>query len=201
MLSLANSFRAVARRQSCRTTAARAMSSRSAQAPVVEVDTMNQFTDYMNTVAEEHEALPAEDVIYDAGLVESEPPVSASAKGFPKLKGFQPDRFVQPKNFTRDGYSQMTQRRYTKRPLLGPDALTSRYLDVLHQMHIDPLQECQNSRIMSQYVTTMGKIKGRAETNLTWKNQRRVGKAIRRAKMMGIIPVLSRRVLLSDGHK
>lgn len=41
----------------------------------------------------------------------------------------------------------------------------------------------------------MGKIKSRAETGLTWKNQRRLGKAIRRAKMMGVIPVLSRRPL------
>lgn len=51
---------------------------------------------------------------------------------------------------------------------------------------------------MSRFVTSMGKIKSRSETQLTWKNQRRIGKAIRRAKMMGIIPVLSRRQLLRD---
>lgn len=54
---------------------------------------------------------------------------------------------------------------------------------------------------MSRFVTTMGKIKGRNETNLTWKNQRRLGKAIRRAKMMGIIPVLSRRHLLHNSGR
>lgn len=109
---------------------------------------------------------------------------------------------MRPQNFTRDGYAKMSQRAaFTKRPLLGPDASTSRYLDVFHQMDVNPLNECQNSKIMSQFVTTMGKIKGRAETNLTWKNQRRVGKAIRRAKMMGIIPVLSRRTLLYDTNR
>ena len=51
---------------------------------------------------------------------------------------------------------------------------------------------------MSYFVTHMGKIKRRSETQLTWKNQRRIGKAIRRAKMMGIIPVLSRRTLDND---
>ncbi|KAI0650327.1 hypothetical protein C8Q79DRAFT_900880 [Trametes meyenii] len=200
MLSLTNTFRLTARRQPCRIPAPRAMSFQPAKTPVVGVDTMEQFTDYMNTVAEEQEAIPSEDVIYDAGTVEPASSVPLHAKGFPKLKGFHPDRFVQPKNFTREGYNQMAHRGYTKRPLLGPDAPTSRYLDVLHQMNIDPLHECQNSRIMSHYVTAMGKIKGRAETNLTWRTQRRVGKAIRRAKMMGIIPVLSRRALLSD-HK
>lgn len=52
-----------------------------------------------------------------------------------------------------------------------------------------------NSTLLSHFVTDMGKIRKRADTQLTWKNQRRLGKAIRRAKMMGIIPVLSRRSL------
>lgn len=90
---------------------------------------------------------------------------------------------------------------FTKRALLGPGASKSRYLDIFHQMNIDPLQESQNSKIMSRFVTSMSKIKGRSETNLTWQNQRRVGKAIRRAKMMGIIPVLSRRTLLHEGKR
>jgi small subunit ribosomal protein S18 len=33
----------------------------------------------------------------------------------------------------------------------------------------------------------MGKIKSRAETGLTWKNQRRVGKMVRRARAMGLV--------------
>lgn len=38
----------------------------------------------------------------------------------------------------------------------------------------------------------MGKIYGRPVTGLTLKSQRKLGKAIRRAKMMGIIPNLSK---------
>lgn len=103
---------------------------------------------------------------------------------------------TQPKQFTRTEYNKA--RSFTKRPLLGPDAATSKELDIFYQKDLDPLKECQNSSLMSRFVTSMGKIKGRNETKLTWKNQRRIGKAIRRAKMMGIIPVLSRRDLLRD---
>ena len=50
-----------------------------------------------------------------------------------------------------------------------------------------------NPYVLNNYVSDMGKIFGRNITNLTMKNQRRLGKAIRRAKMMGVIPVLSKR--------
>ncbi|CAL1700911.1 unnamed protein product [Somion occarium] len=86
-----------------------------------------------------------------------------------------------------------------KRPLLGPSAKESKYRDVFYQLNIDPLHEAFNSKLLSRFVSEMGKIKGRAETNLTWKSQRRLGKAIRRAKQMGIIPILSKRPL--DGVK
>ena len=105
-------------------------------------------------------------------------------------------QFTQPQRFSRAEYEKT--RHGTKRPLLGPDAATSKQLDIFYQLNLDPLKECQNSPLMSRFVTSMGKIKSRSETQLTWKSQRRIGKAIRRAKMMGIIPVLSRRQLLRD---
>lgn len=85
-----------------------------------------------------------------------------------------------------------------KRPLLGPNRKESERTDLFHQLQIDPLNEALNSRLLSYFVTEMGKIKPRSATKLTWRSQRRLGKAIRRAKMMGIIPVLSRRVLVRD---
>ncbi|RDX55496.1 hypothetical protein OH76DRAFT_1339377, partial [Lentinus brumalis] len=102
-------------------------------------------------------------------------------------------QFTRPKSFSRAEYNK--DRSWTKRQLLGPDAATSKELDVFYQMNLDPLKECRNTSLLSRFVTNMGKIRGRSETKLTWKNQRRMGKAIRRAKMMGIIPVLSRRPL------
>jgi len=38
------------------------------------------------------------------------------------------------------------------------------------------------------FINPMGKIKGRNETGLTWKSQRLVGKMVRRARAMGVIP-------------
>jgi small subunit ribosomal protein S18 len=79
-----------------------------------------------------------------------------------------------------------------KWPVLGPPSRESRYQDMFHQLDIDPTKEAQNPTLMAAFVSEMGKIYGRNVTNLTTKNQRKLGKAIRRAKMMGIIPILSR---------
>jgi len=80
-----------------------------------------------------------------------------------------------------------------KRPYLGPSAKESRRKDVFHQLGIDPLRESFNPVLLSHFVTDMGRVVSRAETQLTWKSQRRLSKAIRRAKMMGIIPLHSKK--------
>src|SRR5882762_7224095 len=72
---------------------------------------------------------------------------------------------------------------------LGPPNNAARRSDVFHQMEIDPVNECMNSRLLLNYMTFMGRIKKRAETKLTMRSQKRVAKAIKRAKMMGIIPI------------
>jgi small subunit ribosomal protein S18 len=83
-----------------------------------------------------------------------------------------------------------------KRALLGPGAAESRRGDWFYQLDIDPLDEATNPRLLSYFVTDMGKMKSRAETKLTWRNQRRLTKAVRRAKMMGVMPILHKRVTL-----
>jgi len=83
-----------------------------------------------------------------------------------------------------------------KRALLGPGAAESRRNDWFYQLGIDPLDEATNPRLLSFFVTDMGKIKSRAETKLTWRNQRRLTKAIRRAKMLGIMPILYKQISL-----
>jgi small subunit ribosomal protein S18 len=81
-----------------------------------------------------------------------------------------------------------------KRALLGPGAAESRRNDYFYQLGIDPLDEAMNPRLLSYFVSEMGKIKSRAENKLTWRNQRRLTKAIRRAKMMGIMPILNKQI-------
>jgi small subunit ribosomal protein S18 len=75
-------------------------------------------------------------------------------------------------------------------PKLGPGAREARRHDVFAQLDIDPLREVGNRRLLSRFVSEMGKIKPRQETKLSRKSQHRLGKAIRRSKMMGLIPVL-----------
>ncbi|KAI0251300.1 hypothetical protein BJV78DRAFT_1154493 [Lactifluus subvellereus] len=81
-----------------------------------------------------------------------------------------------------------------KRALLGPGAAESRRNDWFYQLGIDPLDEATNPRLLSYFVTDMGKMKSRAETRLTWRSQRRLTKAVRRAKMMGVMPILNKQI-------
>jgi len=83
-----------------------------------------------------------------------------------------------------------------RRAYLGPGGPESRRQDIFHQLGIDPVKECLNGNLLSGYLSDMGRIQARAQTGLTWRSQRRLSKAIRRAKMIGVIPLHSRRPLL-----
>ncbi|EMD40807.1 hypothetical protein CERSUDRAFT_131096 [Gelatoporia subvermispora B] len=102
--------------------------------------------------------------------------------------------FLKPQDLSFQGI-QTQRRRFPKPYAVGPDRAEAESSDLFHQLEIDPLAECMNSTLLSYYVTKMGRIQSRAETKLTWRNQRRLGKAIRRAKKMGIIPFFSKRPL------
>jgi len=107
------------------------------------------------------------------------------------LKFHKPYQPVTPRTFTMQDRTK--KKSILKRPYLGPSAKVSRRKDVFHQLGIDPLQESLNPTLLSYFVTDMGRVMSRAETQLTWRSQRRLSKAIRRAKMMGIIPLHSKK--------
>ncbi|KAF9268126.1 ribosomal protein S18 [Marasmius fiardii PR-910] len=108
------------------------------------------------------------------------------------FKHFEYNKFITPDRLK---YSNVikTQRPPSTSPKVGPSKREARKLDPFYKLNIDPLDMALNPFILNQYVSEMGKIQGRNITQLTMKNQRRLGKAIRRAKMMGVIPVLSKR--------
>jgi len=106
------------------------------------------------------------------------------------LKDPQMYKPVTPGSFTMKGRTMKPI--IIKRPYLGPPAKESRRKDVFHQLGIDPLRESFNPNLLSYFVSDMGRVASRAETQLTWRSQRRLSKAIRRAKMMGIIPLHSK---------
>ncbi|KAN0063273.1 hypothetical protein ACQY0O_004437 [Thecaphora frezii] len=84
------------------------------------------------------------------------------------------------------------------RPLLGPPNKEARANDLLHLNNLKPGKPSlhddsyKNGAILSNYISEMGKIMPRNATGLTRKSQRNIGKAIRRARAMGILPVMSR---------
>ncbi|KAL5530382.1 hypothetical protein ACEPAF_6640 [Sanghuangporus sanghuang] len=79
---------------------------------------------------------------------------------------------------------------YRGRVPLGPGR-EARYRDIFLQHEIDPRREAHNEELMSAYMSRLGQIKPRSVTNLSQRSQRLVGKAIKRAKMMGVVPVFS----------
>ncbi|PWZ00687.1 hypothetical protein BCV70DRAFT_160025 [Testicularia cyperi] len=84
------------------------------------------------------------------------------------------------------------------RPLLGPSKKEAVQQDLIHINGLKPGKPSlhddsyKNAAILANYVSEMGKISNRASTGLTRKSQRQVGKAIRRARAMGLLPVMSR---------
>ncbi|EJD01404.1 uncharacterized protein FOMMEDRAFT_158546 [Fomitiporia mediterranea MF3/22] len=77
-----------------------------------------------------------------------------------------------------------------RRPNVGPGR-EARYNDIFIQLGIDPRREADNVTLMSNYMTALGRIKPRKDTGLSQRSQRLLGKAIKRAKMMGVLPILS----------
>jgi ribosomal protein S18 len=73
------------------------------------------------------------------------------------------------------------------RAILGPSKQDAQLIDPFFRLAISPLHEYKNARLLCSFTTDTGRIKGRAETGLTWKSQRQVGAAIRRARVMGMM--------------
>ncbi|CAO1617771.1 unnamed protein product [Parajaminaea phylloscopi] len=92
----------------------------------------------------------------------------------------------------------VSERRIRARPLLGPSKAEAVKNDEIHRLQLKPSRPSlsddsyKNPALLSSYVSEMGKILPRSTTGLTWKSQRMVGKAVRRARAMGLMPVLAR---------
>lgn len=78
-------------------------------------------------------------------------------------------------------------------PLLGPSKKIAKQIDPFHIRKSNPLDHCVNPLMSLAFINQLGRIKGRNETGLTWRSQRMVGKMVRRARAMGVIPHWSNR--------
>ncbi|KAG6821580.1 hypothetical protein H0H93_000089 [Arthromyces matolae] len=109
-----------------------------------------------------------------------------------KWKNFRHKRVIKPHEFSYNARLITKPTYVTRRAKVGPPTSIARRNDPFHQLDIDPVDLVLQPDMFTPYLSEMGKIYSRNVTGLTMKSQRRLGKAIRRAKMMGVIPVLSR---------
>ncbi|KAH8118380.1 hypothetical protein DFH11DRAFT_1723297 [Phellopilus nigrolimitatus] len=131
----------------------------------------------LNTLAREHE--------YVKPMADNDS--EASDASAPHEVSFTSQSFVRPIDLHRDFNKKFTSGR---RGLVGPGR-EARYNDIFLQLNIDPRFEVENVTLLSDYTTRLGRIQTRPITRLTQRSQRILGKAIKRAKMMGIIPIFS----------
>ena len=103
-------------------------------------------------------------------------------------KHLRPNKFVRLSDFKDRSWQKLPR----KPDPFGPGRAASEARDAFVQLNIDPLHESTNARMLAHFVTDMGRIRKRAMTGLTWRSQRRMAKAVRRAKMMGLMPILRR---------
>ncbi|KAG2181679.1 hypothetical protein INT44_008494 [Umbelopsis vinacea] len=59
--------------------------------------------------------------------------------------------------------------------------------DPFDALGLDPLKEYKNFNLLSNFVSDIGKILPRTQTGITAKNQRKLAKAIKRARAMGLM--------------
>ncbi|KAF8528806.1 hypothetical protein BU17DRAFT_37919, partial [Hysterangium stoloniferum] len=105
-------------------------------------------------------------------------------------------QFYNPQDFLRSRRTALDQRRRTP-PSVGPDSKTSLDNDTFRYLEIEPLREANNKILLRNFMTGMAKILPRSKTNLSWRSQRMVAQAIKRAKQKGILAVTSN----PDWHK
>ncbi|KAG9317455.1 hypothetical protein JVU11DRAFT_1655 [Chiua virens] len=101
---------------------------------------------------------------------------------------FPPGLFIRPHYWSYKHRFQPN-RIKTAQPLVAPSRKEALQHDIFREFGIDPLWETSNSTLLASFVSELAKIKPRTQTRLTTKTQRRLAKAIRRAKMMGVIPL------------
>lgn len=111
-------------------------------------------------------------------------------------RAFMNGHYYNPSTLSYDSITQRPSR--LARPLLGPTKKEAIQQDLIHINGLKPGKPSlhddsyKNAAILANYVTEMGKIMGRSSTGLTRKSQRQIGKAVRRARSMGLLPVMSR---------
>ncbi|KAL9602085.1 MAG: hypothetical protein Q9219_002081 [cf. Caloplaca sp. 3 TL-2023] len=101
---------------------------------------------------------------------------------------FRPGDVYAPHDLSPTEQEKWRPRRNTPKDAPLPSSKKSVREDAFDVLAIHPLAEFKNPAMMTEYVTSMGRIRHRRETGLRGVNQRRVARAVRRAVGMGLLP-------------
>lgn len=74
---------------------------------------------------------------------------------------------------------------------MGPKKAIAEAGDPFHLTNSNPMDHILNPNFVYSFIDPLGKIKTRAQTGLTWKTQKQIGKMVRRARAMGTIGRMS----------
>lgn len=64
--------------------------------------------------------------------------------------------------------------------------------DRFEEYQVNPIDEYKAYNLLSEFTTELGRIRTREQTGLSAKNQRRLGKAVRRARALSLLPTTAR---------
>ncbi|ORY26321.1 hypothetical protein BCR39DRAFT_589706 [Naematelia encephala] len=101
-------------------------------------------------------------------------------------KSFVPDRLLHPEAISAREIDA-PHRPNPKPPLLGPPKRLAKQIDPFILTGSKPIEHIYNPSFMGAFLNPLGRLRSRAETGLTWKSQKGVARAVRRARCMGII--------------
>ncbi|RHZ74137.1 hypothetical protein Glove_227g63 [Diversispora epigaea] len=104
-------------------------------------------------------------------------------------RNFRSGEIYAPHDLNEENYKDKKPLRFRKPP---PN------VDVFKRLNLNPLVEYKNFNLLSNFVSDMGRILPRKKTGLTAKNQRKLAKAIKRARSFGLIPSTYRRQIELD---
>ncbi|KAJ6628780.1 hypothetical protein B0H10DRAFT_1777298, partial [Mycena sp. CBHHK59/15] len=100
-------------------------------------------------------------------------------------------QFIRPRDLSLEG-RKFTDHPQSKLPGVALSTRDARKRDVFYQLGVDPLKFSLHPGMLTPFMTEMAMILPRRTSMLTMKSQRRIAKAIRRAKMMGVLPLHSK---------
>jgi len=114
---------------------------------------------------------------------------------------FLPGEYLAPHKLTPSAVENFKRSKTMRKrlPLLGPSQTVLPRTDPFMALGFDPLDETFNPGLFRWAMTQTGMIRARRETGLSIRNQRRMSKAIRRARSMGILPYFSMEPIWGTG--